>query len=385
MEYSLQSIAVTMQSIAVILQSIAYCQEAVYPWFWTEVNDGNCWVNRPVATIKQIADATGVHPSTVSRALDPKKRHLVAEDVAKRIVTLAESLGYQPNRLAANLRLGRSDLIGVLLPDIANPVFAPILGGITETLSADGYAPIVADAGNASSQQISFVETLLSQRIDGLILATVSQDDELVGFCIQRGIPVILVNRSEARDRVSSVVSDDDRGMRLAVDHLVGLGHRRIAHVAGPLSTSTGALRRDGFERAMSHHGLRGVVRESTGYTRDAGAQAAAPMLDTESRITAVVAANDLLALGVLDALKERGLRCPDDMSVVGHNDMPLMDVVSPPLTTIRIEHREMGRISARMLVDTIKSGSTEIRHVVLRPELIVRGSTRAILPSEHG
>ena len=251
-------------------------------------------MNRPVTTIKQIADATGVHPSTVSRALDPKKRHLVADDVARRIAAQAEALGYQPNRLAANLRLGRSDLIGVLLPDIANPVFAPILGGITEVLSAEGYAPIVADAGNASSQQISFVERLLSQRVDGLILATVSQDDELVGFCIRRGLPAILVNRSEARDRVSSVVSDDDMGMRLAVDHLVGLSHRRIAHVAGPLSTSTGTLRRDGFERAMSRHGLNGMIREATGYTREAGAQAATDLLDATRDITAVVAANDL-------------------------------------------------------------------------------------------
>jgi LacI family transcriptional regulator len=225
------------------------------------------------------------------------------------------------------------------------------------------------------------VENLLSQRVDGLILATVSQDDELVGFCIRRGLPVILVNRSEARDRVSSVVSDDDLGMRLAVDHLVGLGHQHIAHVAGPLSTSTGTLRRDGFERAMSHHGLRGVVREAAGYTREAGAQAAALLLDVGGRITAIVAANDLLALGVLDALKERRLRCPDDISLVGHNDMPLMDVVSPPLTTVRIEHREMGRTAGRMLVDTITSGSSEIRHVVLRPILIVRDSTARIDP----
>lgn len=338
-------------------------------------------MNRPAATIKQIADAAGVHPSTVSRALDPKKRHLVAEEVAKRIVSQAEALGYQPNRLAANLRLGRSDLIGVLLPDIANPVFAPILGGIAETLSAEGYAPIVADAGNSSSQQVSFVETLLSQRVDGLILATVSRDDELVGFCIRRGLPVILVNRSEARDRVSSVVSDDDMGMRLAVDHLVELGHHHIAHIAGPLSTSTGALRREGFERAMSRHGLTGIVREAAGYTREAGAQAASYLLASSDKVTAIAAANDLLALGVLDALKGRGLRCPDDMSLVGHNDMPLMDVVSPPLTTVRIEHREMGRIAARMLVDTIKSGSAEVRHVVLRPELVVRNSTR-ILPA---
>lgn len=332
-------------------------------------------MNRPIATIRQIADAIGVHPSTVSRALDPKKRHLVADDVVERIVSQAEILGYSPNRLAANLRLGRSDLIGVLLPDIANPVFAPILGGIAETLSAEGYAPVVAEAGNAASQQISLVETVLSQRVDGLILATVSQDDELVGFCIRRGLPVILVNRSEARDRVSSVVSDDDMGMRLAVDHLVGLGHRQIAHVAGPLSTSTGALRRDGFERSMSRHGLIGIVREAAGYSRSAGAQAANHLLATSDDITAIAAANDLLALGALDALRERGLRCPDDMSVVGHNDMPLMDVVSPPLTTIRIEHREMGRIAAAMLVEAIKGRTAEVRHVVLPPELVVRGS----------
>jgi LacI family transcriptional regulator len=336
-------------------------------------------VNRPVTTLKQIADATGVHPSTVSRALDPRRRHLVAEDVAKRIAAQAEALGYQPNRLAASLRLGRTDLIGVLLPDIANPVFAPILGGITEALSAEGYAPIVADAGNAPSQQIPFVETLLSQRVDGLILATVSQEDELVGFCIERGLPVVLVNRSEARDRVSSVVSDDDLGMRLAVDHLVDLGHRRIAHVAGPLTTSTGLLRRDGYSRAMAHHGLTSAVWEANSYTREAGADATTRILDTVGEINSIVAANDLLALGALDSLKKRGLRCPEDISIVGHNDMPFMDVVSPPLTTVRIEHREMGRRAGRMLIDAIKTGASNIGHVVLCPELIVRNSTQAL------
>src|SRR6201987_1909037 len=233
--------------------------------------------------------------------------------------------------------LRRSHIIGVLLPDIANPMFAPVLSGATEVLSTEGYAPIVADAGDATSQQVSFVETLLSQRVDGLILATVSQDDELVAFCIDRGLPVVLINRSETRDRVSSVVSDDDLGMRLAVDHLVGLGHRHIAHVAGPLSTSTGALRQGGFERAMSHHGLRRAFCESTGYTREAATRAAAALLDAGSHITAIGAANDLLALGVLDALKERELRCPQDISLVGHNDMRLIDVVSPPLTTVRL------------------------------------------------
>jgi LacI family transcriptional regulator len=130
----------------------------------------------------------------------------------------------------------------------------------------------------------------------------------------------------------------------------------------------------------MSNHGLSGVVREATGYSREAGARVATELLIGQSRATAIVAANDLLALGVLDAMKERGLLCPDDVSLVGHNDMPLMDVISPPLTTIRIEHREMGRTAARMLVEVIKSGSAEIRHVVLRPELIVRHSSCSVV-----
>jgi LacI family transcriptional regulator len=332
-------------------------------------------MNRQPPTIKQIADATGVHVSTVSRALDPNKRHMVAEDVADRIASKAASLGYRPNQLAVGLRRGRSNLVGVFLPDITNSVFAPILGGIAETLAAAGYAPIVADAGNDSSRQISFVEKLLNQRVDGLLLATVSQDDELVGYCIEHGVPVVLVNRSEARDRVSSVVSDDEMGMRLAVDYLVSLGHKRIAHVAGPLMTSTGLLRRDGFMRAMARHGLTGEVQEATRYAREAVTATIAGSL-ASGEFTGVVAANDLLALGVLDALRGIGLCCPDDVSVVGHNDMPLMDVVSPPLTTIRIEHREMGCTAARLLTESIATGSDEIRHIVLPSKLVVRNST---------
>src|SRR5437899_9216572 len=139
-----------------------------------------------LTTLKQIAAATGVHTSTVSRALDPQKRHLVADDVAERIVHLAQSLGYQPNRVATSLRTGRSHLIGVLLPDIANPVFAPILSGVTEALSLEGYSPIVADVGIDASRQRVLVDNLLNQRVDGLILATVARNDDIVGYCLDR-------------------------------------------------------------------------------------------------------------------------------------------------------------------------------------------------------
>jgi LacI family transcriptional regulator len=335
------------------------------------------------ATLKQIADATGVHTSTVSRALDPGKRHLVADDVAKRIAKLARSLGYQPNRVATTLRTGRSRLIGVLLPDIANPVFAPILGGIAEALSAEGYSPIVADAGNDPSLQIAFVDNLLNQRVDGLILATVSRDDTVVGHCLDRGLPIVLVNRFEFRDRVSSVVSDDERGMQLAVDHLVAIGHRTIGHLSGPLRTSTGSLRRDGFSRAMALHRLTVHTEEALHYTREAGAVPATNLLTRIPGISAIVAANDLLALGTFDAIRKLGLRCPEDISVVGHNDMPLVDLVSPPLTTVRIEHRDMGRGAAKLLLKEIEMRAVTAEHLILQPNLIVRGSTMAASASK--
>jgi LacI family transcriptional regulator, galactose operon repressor len=329
-----------------------------------------------LTTLKQIAEATGVHTSTVSRALDPQKRHLVADDVAERIAHVAQSLSYQPNRVATSLRTGRSQLVGVLLPDIANPVFAPILSGIAEALATEGYSPIVADAGNDSSQQIAFVDNLLNQRVDGIILATVSRDDDVVGHCLERRLPVVLVNRFEFRDRVSSIVSDDELGMRLAVDHLVSNGHRHIGHVSGPLGTSTGLLRRDGFLRAMARHGLPVHIEEASHFTREAGVAPARALISGTPAITAIVAANDLLALGTFDAMRMLGRRCPEDISVVGHNDMPLVDLISPPLTTIRIGHREMGRGAAKLLLKEIDNRGAAVQHVILQPELIVRAST---------
>ncbi len=329
-----------------------------------------------LTTLKQIAEATGVHTSTVSRALDPQKRHLVADDVAERIAHVAQSLSYQPNRVATSLRTGRSQLVGVLLPDIANPVFAPILSGIAEVLATEGYSPIVADAGNDSSQQIAFVDNLLNQRVDGIILATVSRDDDVVGHCLERRLPVVLVNRFEFRDRVSSIVSDDELGMRLAVDHLVSNGHRHIGHVSGPLGTSTGLLRRDGFLRAMARHGLPVHIEEASHFTREAGVAPARALISGTPAITAIVAANDLLALGTFDAMRMLGRRCPEDISVVGHNDMPLVDLISPPLTTIRIGHREMGRGAAKLLLKEIDNRGAAVQHVILQPELIVRAST---------
>lgn len=334
---------------------------------------------RPKVNLRWLADEVGVHPSTVSRALDPTKRHLVADDVAEKITAAARRLGYRPNPVAASLRTSRSTLVGVLVPDITNPVFSPIISGIAEMLGAEGYSTIIADAGSDVARQKALVDELVARRVDGLVLATVSRDDPVLEHCLAENIPVVLVNRADDSDRVSSVVSDDIAGMRLAVRHLVELGHRHIGHIAGPATLSTGHLRRAGFEMAMAAHKLSiapHAIVEARAYERDEGERAAEQLLRDYPAMTAIAAANDLLALGAYKALAKRKLRCPTDISVVGHNDMPLVDMVEPPLSTIRIGPRDMGRDAARLLLERMVGSPGPIRRTVLGPTLVARAST---------
>jgi len=335
---------------------------------------------RSAATLRSVADAAGVHTSSASRALDPAKRHLVGSEVADRVQAAARRLGYRRDDTAVSLRTGRSGLVGVILPDIVNPVFGPILSGIEAVLERRGYVAFTANGGTDERHQVEVARRLIARRVEALILATVCNDDPVVALCLAADMPTVLVNRAEARSRVPAVVSDDVRGMELAVEHLVGLGHRRIGHIAGPAHLSTGTLRREGFERAARAAGLRtsDAVATASSYTREAGRAATAALLDRHD-LTAIVAANDLLALGVYQDLAARGLSCPEHLSVVGHNDMPLVDMVDPPLTTIRISHREMGEEAARLLLARIDGDMcpSPIVHVT-RPVLVVRGSTRA-------
>jgi len=337
-------------------------------------------------TLKDVAAAAGVHVSTASRTLNPITRHLVAGNVALRVERAAQKLDYRPDLVAASLRTGRSRLIGVLVPDIADPVFSPILGGITESLLAAGYSTVIADVGSNQDRQIELIEGLMARRVDGLVLATVSRKDAVVDHCLRRGLPAVLVNRTESQPRLATVASDDAGGMKLAVDHLVALGHRRIGHVAGPQHVSTGFLRRRGFEAAVRKHGLPAAdiaVEVASAYSRVEGERVAGALLDARGDLTAIVAANDLLALGVYDALHARKLRCPADISVVGHNDMPLVDMVAPPLTTVRISHREMGEEAARMMLEELAGHGHRERAVTLTPILIVRSSSRKLNPGE--
>jgi len=339
-------------------------------------------------TIQVVARAARVHASTVSRALSPHARQLVTPAVADRVRAVAGRLGYVPDPVAAGLRTRRTAMIGVLIPDLANPVFPPILRGIESALGETGYTAIIANTDNDPDRARQALERLAARRVDGMILATVTHGDPLVARCRKLGLPVVLVNRGGDAAGASSVTNDDTRGIALAVEHLVALGHQRIGHVAGPRGLSTGAARRAGFVAALRTHGIDAgdaliaeaagdaLVAEAASYSIAAGIPAAAVLLDRHPGLTAIVAANDLLALGCYDELARRGLACPRDVSVTGYNDMPFADRFAPPLTTVRIAHRAMGVEVARVLLAEIASPRARKQHLRLEPELVVRGST---------
>lgn len=334
-----------------------------------------------IPTLNDVAMATGVHLSTVSRVLNPETRQMVSAEVAKRILAEAQRMGYRPNRAAATLVTRKSHIIGVVLPDITNAVFPPILMGIEDGLRKHGYLAIVASVGADEEEQLFVINRLLGQQVDGLILATARRHDPVIKLCIDQGVPVVTVNRSEETGIASCVVSDDLYGMRLAVDHLVALGHRHIAHIAGPESLSTGHFRRLGFLAAIQSSTLdpsETFVFESSGYSRECGKVAMLELMRQWPQATAVVSGNDLVAIGCYDALNEMGLRCPGDVSIIGHNDMPFMDLIRPPLTTIRIRHHGMGLEAARLILQTIEEPNSSVLDIRLKPELVVRESTAA-------
>ena len=330
------------------------------------------------ATLQSIAEAAGVHRSTAARALDSAQAHRISPEVVDKVRAEARRQGYRRDAIAASLRTGRSRLVGVVLPDLANPVFAPILDGVGAALAGEGYSMLVAEGGADQARQIAIVEELIARRVDGLVLATVRRADPILSVCLDAGVPTVLVNRAEDHLRAATVVSDDIGGMRLAVEHLVRLGHRRIGHLAGAEGLSTGVLRRQGFEAAMVAAGLdASSIVVAPAYSRAEGQAATAVLFDKWPDLTAIAASNDLLALGAYQEIKRRGLSCPDDVAVVGYNDMPLVDMVDPPLTTVRIAHAEMGQAAARQLLERLAEPDVAACVQLMPVELVVRASTR--------
>jgi LacI family transcriptional regulator len=330
-------------------------------------------------TLRDVARAAGVHPGTVSRALNPATEALVNEDTVRRVRAAAARLGYRPNPMARGLKTNRSYTVGVLVPDIQNPLFPPIIRGIDDRLAAAGYTPLIANTENDPERERQDFEALRARQVDGFITATARLDHEVLDAVAASGAPLVLVNRRVEDGGLPSAVADDRAGARQAVAHLVALGHRRIAHLAGPQEISTGRGRLEGFRAAMAHAGLEvdpALVRFARAFTEPEGARVCDELLGGGADFTAVVAGNDLLALGCYDVLERRGLECPRDLSVVGFNDMPFADRFHPPLTTVHIPHYELGAAAADLLLERLADPAAPPRTLEVDTRLVVRGST---------
>ena len=338
---------------------------------------GYCSAMQKRVTLTDVARAVGVNPSTVSRALNEETVNQVSQSTVRRVRKVAKGLGYTPNTVARGLRTSRSMTIGVIVPDLTNPIFPPMVRGVDSYLAPRGYSALVVNTDGSDVTERTLFESLMERQVDGFIVATGHIKHQLMMEAHARGVNAVMVNRDANGVPYPAVTGDDAQGIFAAVTHLIELGHKRLMHLAGPVGFSTSRIRAEAFESACRSFQIQGRVVKTDAYSVDAGQKSMDGVLEEDSkRVTAVVAGNDLLALGVYHSLRTHGLRCPEDVSVVGFNDMLFANDFQPPLTTVRSPHFEMGVEAARLLLNEIAGTLPSGARVTLPVDLIVRGSS---------
>lgn len=332
-------------------------------------------------TLKDIARATGVHVSTVSRALDPVERKNITPELVARIQATAEQLDYRPNRVAFGLRTNRTMTVGIVIPDITNPIFPPILRGIESILEPLGYASIIVNTDSERDREVRLLDVLRDRGVDGIIHAAVLRSDPSIARVAQDGVPVVTLNRRVEDSTIPYVINDEEMGVCEMLRHLRELGHRRIAHLAGPQDLSTGQLRLAAFRNSAKRMSIQvepELIIAATRFDEEEGARCMRNLLSNRRDFTAVLCANDRLALGSIDVLRENGIDCPSDVSVSGFNDMPFLQLARPKLTTVRIQQYSAGSTAAAILlrlIDAVPDDQIPIE-TVLPVELMIRDST---------
>ena len=330
-------------------------------------------------TLKDIADRTGVHTSTVSRVLNPDRRAMVSAEIAGRILAVAEELGYRPNSLAYGLKTNRTGSIGVVVPDISNPVFPEAVQGIEDVLIEAGYTPILANSDHDADRERAIVENMRDQHVDGLIVASGSPHVAVLIACKEDGVPLVLIHRTWDDPDIPSVSYDEKRGARLIIDHLAGLGHRDIAYIAGPLDSASSRDRYFGTREALEQHGLSensSLFTFADAIAEEEGERCCRELLQTGEPFTALVTAHDVLAAGCVGVLAASGLRIPEDLSLTGYNNTPYAAILTPALTTVHIPNYDGGVEAARLLVDRIENPTSPVRRLRISPTLVIRNST---------
>ena len=328
-------------------------------------------------TIQDVAGRAGVSPITVSRVIN--RSGYVKSETRQRVEAAIAELQYVPNRLARSLRLKQTNTLALVLTDITNPFWTAVARGVEDAARDAGFSVVLCNTDESLARQRQALDTLIQKQVDGVLLVPARSDDESVDWIQRQGTPVVVLDRRVPRQRVDVVRCDSEEGAYQLVRHLVSLGHRRIAVLSGPQDVSTAADRVAGYGRALRDAGLEPReewVRHGE-FDKSAGYEMTRQVLSTVPRPTALFATNNLIAVGALRALRDAGLRVPEDISVVVFDDLTSELVIEPFFTAVDQPAYEMGRAAAKLLLARL-SGSApgEYQEILLPTKVIVRRSS---------
>jgi LacI family transcriptional regulator len=327
-------------------------------------------------TMADVAREADVSLMTVSRVVNEKGE--VSPTTRQRVLEVIEQLGYRPSAIARGLATQRTGSLGLVMPDVANPFFSDVARGAEHVAYAEGYNIFLCNTDEDPQRELSVLQSLEEKQVDGVVLCSSRLDDDELEAALAHHPAGVLVNRRLERDGVvGSVLSDDETGGRLATQHLLQAGHRAVGFLAGPLASRSGHQRAKGYRAALAAAAL----PHNPDWTRhcspvvQSGRETARHLLTAYPELTAMFCYNDLVAVGALQACADLGRQVPDDLAVVGFDDILLAALVIPPLTTCRVPRYELGAQAMRLLLDQINGCHDECTKIVLQPELIVRAS----------
>ncbi len=328
-----------------------------------------------IITIKDVAQRAGVSPTTVSHVINETR--FVSGDLRARVLEAMEELNYQPSAVARSLRRKTTHTIGMMVPDSSNPFFAEVARGIEDTSFDQGYSVILCNSDGDMEKEQFYINVLVEKRVDGIIFVAAGGSAQHIRSLLERDMPLVVVDREIAGVEVDSVLTDNLQGGYLATKHLIELGHRRIGCITGPSDLTPSAERVIGHKRALTEHNLAAnenlILKGDFQY--ESGYKAVHEFLAMNEPPTAVFACNDLMAVGAISGVRKQGQRVPEDLAIVGFDDIALASFTNPPLTTVAQPKYEMGILAAQMLMERIKDKTMLPRRHLLETTLVVRES----------
>ena len=326
-------------------------------------------------TSKDVAKRAGVSVATVSRVLNDSGN--VSPDSRRKVLQVIEALDYHPSRAAQQLRAKRGRVLGLIISDIQNPFFTSVVRGIEDLAHEHGYSLVLCNSDENVEKERLYVNVMRGEAAAGVILAPVLEDSPHVRGLIEQHIPVVAIDRHLKDKSVDSICVDNVEAAREAVSTLLDMGHRRIGLIGVPLSITTGRERHAGYLRAYRDHRLKPLADWIRfGDTRETGGHdCAGELLQLDPPVTALFATNSLMALGALNRIHEMGLRIPDDVSIIGFDDVPWASLLRPALSNVSQPTYELGRTAVQLLLQRLEDPQRPVAHVVLKTKLILRDS----------